>query len=48
MWKSFMTTALKRTPVQAIPPGPPPPLGVTPVVVAAQATPQPPVQPPAN
>ncbi|WP_293902489.1 transglycosylase domain-containing protein [Phenylobacterium sp.] len=48
MWKAFMTTALKRTPAQPIPPGPPPPLGVTPVVVAAQATSQPPAPPPVN
>ena len=43
MWKSFMVTALKRVPVQAIPYGPPPPApppGTEPQVeVADQATP---------
>ena len=44
MWKSFMTRAVKRIPVQAIPAGPPPPapLVAEPAVVAATAqTPEP-------
>ncbi|HEX7948435.1 MAG TPA: PBP1A family penicillin-binding protein [Phenylobacterium sp.] len=36
MWRSFMTTALKRTPVAAIPFGPPPPVAAPPVEVAVQ------------
>jgi penicillin-binding protein 1A len=36
MWRSFMTTALKRTPSQAIPPGPPAPVP-TPAVEVATA-----------
>jgi len=31
LWKGFMTTALRRTPTQAIPPGPPPPAPTLPV-----------------
>jgi penicillin-binding protein 1A len=34
-WRSFMTTALKRVPVRAIPPGPPPPAPLPPVEQAA-------------
>lgn len=42
MWRSFMTTALKRVPAQQIPPGPPAPVPTPPVEVAAQVeTPQP-------
>ena len=36
MWRSFMTTALKRTPTAAIPFGPPPPVAAPPVEVAVQ------------
>lgn len=36
MWRSFMVTALKRVPVQAIPYGPPAPVPTPPVEVAAQ------------
>jgi penicillin-binding protein 1A len=36
MWRTFMTTALKRVPVQAIPFGPPAPVAPPPVQVAAQ------------
>jgi penicillin-binding protein 1A len=47
MWKSFMTTAVKHIPVQAIPAGPPPPqpLVAEPAVVAASAGP---ADPPTN
>jgi penicillin-binding protein 1A len=49
-WRSFMTTALKRAPVRAIPPGPPPPAPLVPLEqVLAPATPpagSPPVQQP--
>lgn len=39
-WRSFMTTALKRAPVRAIPPGPPPPAPLVPLEqVAAPAAP---------
>ena len=41
MWKSFMVTALKRAPKQAIPPGPPAPVVEPAVDVAAQMTPIP-------
>ena len=44
MWKSFMTVALKRSPVAAIPPGPPPSLPVAPVEMATRA----PAIPPTN
>lgn len=37
MWRSFMATALKRAPAQAIPPGPPAPVASPPVEVATQA-----------
>jgi penicillin-binding protein 1A len=46
MWRSFMTTALKRAPTQAIPPGPPPPVPMPPVEVAAQAAPTETTEPP--
>jgi len=39
MWRSFMASALKRAPTQAIPPGPPAPVASPPVEVAAQAEP---------
>ena len=45
-WRSFMTTALKRVPVRAIPPGPPPPAPLPPIEqVAAPGAPA--VPPPA-
>jgi penicillin-binding protein 1A len=37
LWRGFMTVALRRTPVQPIPPGPPPPVPAPAVEVAAQA-----------
>jgi len=39
MWRSFMTTALKRSPVATIPAGPPAPVPVAPVQTAATETP---------
>ena len=39
MWRSFMTTALKRTPAQAIPYGPAAPVPPPPVEVAVQTVP---------
>jgi penicillin-binding protein 1A len=39
MWRAFMTTALKRAPRQAIPPGPPPPVSAPPVQVAGELAP---------
>ena len=39
MWRMFMTTALQRTPRQAIPAGPPPLVAPPPVQVAEQAAP---------
>jgi penicillin-binding protein 1A len=42
-WRSFMTTALKRAPLRAIPPGPPPPAPLAPVEQVAA-----PVAPPAG
>jgi penicillin-binding protein 1A len=36
MWRSFMSAALKRTPVAAIPAGPPPPVAAPPVEIAVQ------------
>ena len=39
LWRSYMTTALKRLPNGPIPPGPPPPLPVTPTPVATPAAP---------
>jgi penicillin-binding protein 1A len=53
MWRSFMTTALRRTPIQAIPFGPAAPLPAPPVEVAVQAiTPEtaaaPPLDPPTD
>ena len=41
MWKSFMVTALKRAPRQAIPPGPPAPIVEPAVDAAPQMTPIP-------
>ena len=41
MWKSFMVTALKRAPKQAIPPGPPAPVVEPTVDAVAQMTPIP-------
>lgn len=41
MWRSFMTTALRRTPTQAIPPGPPAPVAAPPVEVATTQPPAP-------
>ena len=35
MWRSFMSVAVKRLPVQAIPPGPPPPLPAPATIQAA-------------
>lgn len=46
MWKSFMGTALKRVPRQAILPGPAAPIPTPPVEVAAQAEPIPDASPP--
>jgi len=49
LWRSFMTVALKRLPVQAIPPGPPPPAAppvVEPALPAAASGP--PVEPAAS
>ncbi len=52
MWRSFMVTALKRVPVQAIPYGPPAPVPAPPVEVAAQSPAasdgSPPSQPPTD
>jgi penicillin-binding protein 1A len=42
MWRSFMTTALKRTPTAAIPFGPPPPVATPPVEIAVQPPQDPP------
>ena len=41
MWKSFMVTALKRVPKQAIPPGPPPPVVLPPTDAAVEPAAQP-------
>ncbi|PZQ62284.1 MAG: penicillin-binding protein [Phenylobacterium zucineum] len=51
MWRSFMSTALRRAPTQAIPPGPPPPAPAPPVPmppgeIAGQAAPAEPVETP--
>jgi len=39
LWRSYMTSALKRLPNGPIPPGPPPPLPVTPTPVATPTAP---------